>query len=431
MLNVAVDTSEPRVSNTMSDRRFGIPAWQRNEAQETTRKDTEEIDKLENQEKASRDDAAQGSPSDQEIETSSELALDKEHLEEHGEDRKATGKQHAAKFLEDPAIRDAPLVKKLEFLKLKGLSEESIAKSKHLLESSEMDKHGSTSIEGTLQPRQVAPPSSMLSEPPIITYPEHLLNPQKPPPLITSTGLLNATYAFAGLAATSYGVSNYLVKPMTESLAASRHDFYLHTQSKLDNIIQRLEENVTQDPKKDALQSDGVQGATGTTDTASEDSDPTELFHRDFGTQTSAEDFPKGSKSQNPSNSDRPDTITEAHQQQINQIKAAVAGLTSDGLSSESQTIQELRVIMEMSREQLESLAYPASVDGGSFGWTNNDAGFSNLYSSTNKKDSDEISKMKQEIRSLKGSLLSAKSFPAANNARKDPSIVPGAEAAK
>ncbi|KAL9091361.1 MAG: hypothetical protein Q9159_001445 [Coniocarpon cinnabarinum] len=254
------------------------------------------------------------------------------------------------------------------------------------------------------------------SRPPIITYPEHFTQPQKPPPLVTTTRLLNTAYVFAGAALTLYGMSEYLVKPMVDSLSLARHDFHSHSQAKVEELNRRLEAIVSTDPRqgvlKQRMQDAGKEDAA--TDTASEDSDPTELFHRDIGTQTTADDLAGASSSSNATGAESVATIAEAQKRQIERMRGATTELAVDNLASESRTIHEVRTVGSMLREQLEALAYPAANDGGAYGLGAKGAGFSNIYGNTAfaKKESNEVSAMKQEIRSLKGSLLSARNFP-------------------
>lgn len=406
----------------MGNTKGGIPAWQRKDSEDRESGNVESQEDSESERTTSNDSKPHRPESASEAE-SSKPALDATHSTHEPPHDQMTLLQHASKFLQDPQVRDASPDEKRAFLRSKGLSEASIEQKEPLLQPTKLSQSTPNPPAGPLRPHPVSPPSMHASPPrsadapPIITYPEHLLQPQKPPPLITTTRLLNTTYIFAGFAATFYGLSNYLVKPMTESLSASRHDFHSHTQSKLNELAKRLEGTVSEDPALAASRSSGggLKDVDEAIDTASDDSDPTELFHRDFGTQTSPEDLPTASSKSD----DEPTTIAEVHQRQLDRLRIATAELSSDSVSLESQTIHELRTWADMLRNQLEGLAFPASADGGSFRWGSGGSGFSNIYGSAAKKDSDEVSKMKQEIRSLKGSLLSARSFPAGNGSRK------------
>ena len=80
--------------------------------------------------------------------------------------------------------------------------------------------------------------------------------------------------------ASIYGLSKYIIAPMTENLADSRHDFASHAQDQLKELNEKLVKSVSVDPASK------TKTITDIVDDISEaDSDPTELFHRDYGTQ--------------------------------------------------------------------------------------------------------------------------------------------------
>ena len=351
----------------MSERKGGIPAWQRVDYK--PRIDDKEVQEpaTQSEDSSTSTNGPNNSPNSNHFEPS-KPALDATH-----------GERSSSNNTSDTQVSQVP----------------PISPSSPSTQSSAQQQHPS------------APP-----RPPIITYPEHLAQPQKPPPLVTTSRLLNTAYIFAGAAAICYGLSTYLVEPMTESLNAARLDFHSHTQSKLDEFNKKLEAIVSVDPAQGVLKGRQAHSrdASVAMDDASEDSDPTELFHRDIGTQTTAEDLPEEGA---PIEPDAPKSMAEAHQRQIERIRAGAKELASDDLSSETQTIHEVRTVTDMLREQLEGLAYPAASDGGSYGYEG--AGFSNMNGTngTAKKNNDEVAAMKQEIRGIKGSLLSARSFPA------------------
>lgn len=134
--------------------------------------------------------------------------------------------------------------------------------------------------------------------PPIITYPEFLSTAHQPPPLITASRLANATYATAGLAALCYGLGTYLLQPLNEQMTSSRHDFATHVNSKVDQMNSRLEDLLGEKKTSEINQKrrgqqpphhPTLRSPTDDDDeTSSLASDPTELYHRDMGTQTSS-----------------------------------------------------------------------------------------------------------------------------------------------
>jgi hypothetical protein len=130
-------------------------------------------------------------------------------------------------------------------------------------------------------------------------------------------------------------------------------------QTNLDKLIERLEGMVTM--KED--ESDG---------------DPTELFHRDIGIQTS----PPESRSTSPT----PDQASQ------------LATITTHFKELEEEDDLELSTTINVLKEYLDSLAYVAPVYNYSY--------------NAPKDENDEISRLKTEIRALKGAMLSTRSFP-------------------
>lgn len=205
--------------------------------------------------------------------------------------------------------------------------------------------------------KSAAPPAR--DGPPIITYPEFLTTPTQPAPLITAQRLMTTLYIFGGISALLFGTTKYLIAPMVESLTSSRLELAGTTQTNLDKLVEKLEGMVT--IKED--ESDG---------------DPTELFHRDIGIQTS----PPAS---------RPTSPVPDQASQLAKITTNFKGLEEDEDIELSTTVNVLR-------EYLDSLAYAAPVYNYSY--------------SAPKDENDEISKLKTEIRALKGVMLSTRSFP-------------------
>ncbi|KAF2639282.1 DUF726-domain-containing protein [Massarina eburnea CBS 473.64] len=170
--------------------------------------------------------------------------------------------EQASRFLEDPAIRDAPREKKVAFLQSKGV---------------EADE-----IERLLEPKTAENASPAIPEADERAWSTFLAQPVQKPPLITTQRLLNTAYITSGIVATIYGLSKYIIAPIKQDLTDSRHDFSVHTQEKLDEFNQRLADLASVDP---ASKAKSVYSDAGD-DISEADSDPTELYHRDYGTQT-------------------------------------------------------------------------------------------------------------------------------------------------
>jgi hypothetical protein len=241
------------------------------------------------------------------------------------------------------------------------------------------------------------PPQQRPNAPPIITYPEFLIDAHKPPPLITPSRVINTLYAAGGISAILYGASKWLVTPMVDTLAGSRHDLLTHSQSKLEEFNLRLSNIVTKVPesKKDNPSLDAD-------DTESVSSDPTELYHRDMGTQTS--DFPSQSLAASELKKSPVDHATSVLE--ILQSHLAEMG---DGSDKVGEAHKDRQLTFNKFRHYLDGMVY--NMDGLPT-WEAAVDGSMNRAAGTIKNDG--IEELKKEIRGVKGVLLSAKRFPTA-----------------
>jgi hypothetical protein len=335
----------------------------------------------------------------------------------------------ARKFLEDPNIRNAPRDRKIVFLQGKGVEAEHIEEllgATEVESSSDLDKEGErlwgkvslqsslmanlrltcTNItQSSLQPATQAPPAATKSRDiaPIVTYPEFLTQPTGTPPLITTRRLINTAYISGGLVATMYGVARYIVAPMTQNLAESRRDYATHTAGKLEELNGRLKDVVSADPADKVKPSvfDVVD------DVSEADSDPTELFHRDYGTQTTPSLSRRPSIS---SSANAEKTVISGHEDRlkimISHLKELQANQgnfksSSDALRKEASELTNYLVDLDYQNQY-----YPGQ--GGFFGG-------SYLPKPKDGKDDyvDQITAFKSDIRAVKGVLLSARNFPA------------------
>ncbi|KAL2073103.1 hypothetical protein VTL71DRAFT_10427 [Oculimacula yallundae] len=308
----------------------------------------------------------------------------------------------ARKFLEEDEVRDASTDKKIAFLEGKGLRNEEIQELLGITRNSEATNVSETSEPApTPSPTQTAPPPPQPaysppqyqapSQPPIITYPEFLTTPVHPTPLITKPRLLTALYAFSGLTALLYGTHTYLITPMLASLTESRLDFASTSKNNLERLITQLEGLVSEFPSNASNKAHGEFH-----DDTESDEDPTELFHRDIGIQTS----PFISRPSSPiDNSPLTDHISR-----LQTLKASLEGLTEDSTSEGIQS-GELEGTMGILREFLDGMAYVQPT-------YNYGVGVYGGNGRSGKDEDDEIGRVKKEIRGVKGVLLSAKSFP-------------------
>jgi hypothetical protein len=177
---------------------------------------------------------------------------------------------------------------------------------------------------------------------------------------------------------------------MVESLTSARLDLASTTSTNLQKLLAKLESMVSVVPEKRIEQTE-----------EDEDDDPTELFHRDIGIQTSPPRSRSSSPAPNP---------TTAQVSRLSVLQTHLKELSDDS-TSEGQHTSDLESTMGILREYLDGMAYVApSYNFGYGGTSGGGVG--------KKEDDDEISKVKQGIRGVKGVLLSARSFPGGVRAR-------------
>ncbi|KAK4060250.1 uncharacterized protein Triagg1_10835 [Trichoderma aggressivum f. europaeum] len=310
----------------------------------------------------------------------------------------------ARRFLDDDAVKTAPRDTKVDFLKSKGVEDEDI---EHLLggleEAPSSEKESTPSDESNQKALQVLeksfapkppavpqPPTSILAgsdRPPVVTYPEFLTKPQRTPPLVTTNGLLNTLYAFGGLSTLLYGASKFAVEPMVEKLTNARIDLHETTANRLDSIVTQLENTVSVVPS--------YKSSANTASEATESEDPSEMFHRDVGTQTS---FPNSPSSSTPKGKDEAQSKVQADR--LSKLTKSLKGLTDD-FKKQSNESQDIKVLLDVFRDDLDNMTYGHHAEL-----------FGNFDKRKKKDSEDEIRKVRDNIRRIKGVLLSARTFP-------------------
>ncbi|KAF4813463.1 hypothetical protein CGCSCA5_v008517 [Colletotrichum siamense] len=367
----------------------GIPAWQREQQQSEPQLDVES-------EPASQQ-SQEDTPTDDKLEV-------------------------ARRFLQDDEIKDAPREKKEEFLRGKGLEPAEIeellgsgsapepARQTARTEPVEAEPatiptpepHAPTPAPSTTQNEISLPRTN--DNPPVVTYPEFLTKPTRPPPLVTANGILNTLYAFAGISTLLYGTSKFLVAPMVENLNEARTELHDATNKKLSAIIEKLESTVSEipAPKKTGAEAPKDDGTSSDPDVE----DPSEMFHRDIGTQTSNPPTPPlgsymdqkngrwGSSLAGQGNNATADAKVKSLAQHATEIK--------DKCIAEAEDLAHVKSEMDLLKDDLMQLAYPAPKEftGGLYGFRSNEP-------------DDETKKAKDNIRRIKGVLLSTRNFPA------------------
>ncbi|KAJ6096453.1 hypothetical protein N7486_007199 [Penicillium sp. IBT 16267x] len=375
----------------------------------------------------------------------------------------------AARFLEDESIRDSSTDRKVAFLESKGLNSDEIQQLLGISRNLEATSSNASTTDDTAQETpqtssassetEVTPslpvtaqsssisssPSTTLSqqrtptaattspspvkrdEPPIITYPEFLFEPTKPPPLVTMQSVLYTLYGAAGLGASIYGASEYIVKPMLASLTSARQELAETAQENLQKLNEKLEKTVSVIPPHLKARKDNADDEEDTEESDSVTSDPTELFHRDMGTQTTPEVSSSASLgSATEEGEEKPaDAASIAVSNHMSRLESIQSQLKEvDGLEKESNTLDDdLRSKMSDLRHYLDGLIYSApsyTAAGGSYGLFsgNSSSGTDGSASGVRKAEDEAIASFKADIRGVKGALLSARNFPASRGGR-------------
>ncbi|KAH8427514.1 peroxisomal membrane protein PEX14 [Aspergillus melleus] len=374
--------------------------------------------------------------------------------EENETDARSTLLEQANNFLQDDAIRDAPIDRKITFLESKGLRNDEIdsllgvsrnpeatntntsteatspdsvnapSKSENESEaqasstsstpsSSNSPATTSTGTASTNIARSPAPSSSPRDVPPIITYPEFLVHQSKPPPLVSFQSILYTLYGAAGIGASIYGASEYLVKPMLANLTSARHELAQTASENLQKLNEKLEQNVSVIPPQLA--------ARKPTDESSEDSDsitsdPTELFHRDVATQTSQDLEATQSKAKEDDEKVPDPTATvNTHVKRVEVLTSHLREFAD--IEKQSSAVDDTaRTGLNELHHYLDGLIYSkpgySAVSGyGVYGSQGMDS--NGTSTGMGKGEEDAISSFRSEIRGVKGALLSARNFPA------------------
>jgi len=183
---------------------------------------------------------------------------------------------------------------------------------------------------------------------------------------------------------------------MVDSLSESRHDLLTHSTSKVEEFNSRIEKIVSKipaPPKKEGLEEEED-------DEDSVDSDPTELYHRDMGTQTS--DLPASTPpAAKKSPVDHETAVLEILQSHFSEL--------SDSSDRVGEVHKDRQLTINKFRHLLDGMVY--NMDGLPT-WEAGADGAMTMKPPGGAKG-DAIEELKKEIRGVKGVLLSARRFPA------------------
>lgn len=198
---------------------------------------------------------------------------------------------------------------------------------------------------------------------------------------------------------------------MVDSLTDARSDLHETAAKKLEELVHQLEKTVSVIPPAPIASSQqdaaAAVGVPYTDAWSSDDEDPAEMFHRDIGTQTT---FPEGvpatdaaDGSAQPKEEAAQKPVAEQQATTLAKLAKSVSGLR-DHVVSQSGDFEDIKAQIDVFRDELDNMIYP----------THDFVGGYNMFGVNNKAEpEDEIRKARDNIRRIKGVLLSTRSFPA------------------
>lgn len=173
---------------------------------------------------------------------------------------------------------------------------------------------------------------------------------------------------------------------MLDRLTDSRIDLYTSTTKALGPLLSKLEKSVSQVPPRSKARNDPDQD--------SDSDDPSEMFHHDVGTQTSTPPPPVS-----------PTPVVKPSEAQATRLESLTQSLKDleGGIRSQSDGLGDVKTLLDVFRDDLDTLTYPTTSDL---------PGYDLLSRSRKSEPEDEIRKVRDSIRRVKGVLLSTRSFP-------------------
>lgn len=266
----------------------------------------------------------------------------------------------------------------------------------NLTSISQLDNQSSNDGEGKSKEEKPPLPERPSLIPPIITYPEFLLRTRKPPPLVTVGNLLTSLYIISGVTATAYGTSNFIVKPMIESLNEARHSLFDTANANLKTLIKKLELVVSSIPSSTNLSKSLLRDDDDYDDDDTSNSEPTEWFQRSAATQTCPM-LSRSTSSISPeeATSDISESLIQKQQLRLQMLHVSLSDLLHDHKYRLDTSSKVSKQYVENLQDYLSDMAYGTT-----------------FTSAELPVGGDPVSRMKAEIRSVKGVLLSARNFP-------------------
>lgn len=357
--------------------------------------------------------------------------------------------EQARVFLRDESVQRESRPRKAAFLASKGLTSPQIDQLLAEEDEAAVTENAVAPLESS-----AAPVEQASSLPPIVTYPEFMARPPQPPPLVTPKVFLGALYGSAAVSSLLYATARLVLAPMVDALTESRAELHDTAAANLTRLLDQLETVVSEVPEAAKAGASGAAARSSlavasapaedddasTAETTDSYDDPTEVFHRDIGVQTSLPPSPTlapkvtmDSTVPSTSTSLAPPAAGSANEpsqsyyqaERLSNLVNSVRSL-SQGWAGPSDVLSEIQTTVDVFREDVEKLSRPpAYAYGGGFGssiygYGNSIAtnGGSNKYpgyvTTTRNEPDDEIRKAKENIRRVKGALLTTRTFPTA-----------------
>lgn len=192
---------------------------------------------------------------------------------------------------------------------------------------------------------------------------------------------------------------------MLESLTVARHSLFETASSNLETLNEKLESVVSHVPHSAGQVGTGKHDEDHyEDDNESETSDPTELFHRDTGTQTSPPFSPSSSSSSVNYLDPLASTPGSSATSRLKDLHTDLSSILSSTTSAADED-DFVKLGLNNLRDCLHDVRYGRNPTA--------------LRGETSRSSLDqEINSVKAEIRGVKGVLLSARSFPGASAGR-------------
>jgi hypothetical protein len=192
---------------------------------------------------------------------------------------------------------------------------------------------------------------------------------------------------------------------MVEALTESRADLHAVASDNLGTLVTQLESTVSELPstyrsKVAASAASAAAAGLGSDDAANlaaSDDDPSEMFHRDIGTQTSDPPSPLLKPK------DAPEWQRQADR--LSRLSRSITEL-KDGVRSQSDDMTDVKMLLDVFRDDLDALTYAGRMEYPD--------GFDMYNRGKKNEPDDEMRKARDNIRRVKGVLLMTRNFPAA-----------------